>query len=204
MWEVFLKGGSVMYAILAVSVLGVAVIVERLIYFARNRNDDTALLERIEEALARGDLREARSQLARARGPVQRVVSACLGKWREGLESIAEAANFEGNRVVDDLEKHLRVLAIIAQGAPLLGLLGTVTGMIRTFMEIEGAGGEVNVTSLAGGIWEALLTTAFGLVVAIPALFAYHYFEAKVERYARLIRDAAERVSAVRRKGTRT
>ena len=72
-------------------------------------------------------------------------------------------------------------------------------GMIRAFMRIETLGGQVNVSALAGGIWEALLTTAFGLSVAIPALFAYHYFDSKVGRYESLMRDIGERLVALRR-----
>jgi biopolymer transport protein ExbB len=71
--------------------------------------------------------------------------------------------------------------------------------MIRAFMQIESVGGEVHVSSLAGGIWEALLTTAFGLIVAIPSMFAYHFLASKVERYAVLIRDTGERLVALRK-----
>ena len=84
------------------------------------------------------------------------------------------------------------LLSAVAQAAPLLGLLGTVTGMIEAFRRIESAGGQVEASLLAGGIWEALLTTAFGLIVAIPTLFAQHWFQARLDRIVRRMRREAE------------
>jgi len=85
---------------------------------------------------------------------------------------------------VQELEKNIDILGIIAHVAPLLGLLGTVVGMIRAFMRIEELAGRVNASVLAGGIWEALLTTAFGLAVAIPSFVMYHYFNRRIDGYA--------------------
>jgi len=85
------------------------------------------------------------------------------------------------------MEKYLRILSVIAQSTPLMGLLGTVTGMIQAFMKVEEAGGRAGITALAGGIWEALLTTAFGLCVAIPSMIIYHYFEGRVDDYEKKI-----------------
>jgi len=201
MLELFVKGGWVMYAILATSVLALAIILERLIFFARIRNDDVSLIKKVESMLTEGDQNSALRTCEKDRGLIRDVVVACLKEWSRGCERMEDVINFEGNRAVESLGKHLRGLSVIAQGAPLLGLLGTVTGMIQAFMRIEEVGGEVNVSSLAGGIWEALLTTAFGLIVAIPSLFAYHFFETKVDRYAGLIRDIGERLIALRRMG---
>ena len=188
-----------MYAILGASVLGLTIIIERLIFFARIRNDDTSLIRRVEAALTANDTRCALEACGECRGLLRHVIATCLDEWDRGCERMEDVINFEGNRAVDALEKHLRGLSVIAQSAPLLGLLGTVIGMIEAFIRIEEVGGEVNVSTLAGGIWEALLTTAFGLIVAIPALFAYHFFETKVDRYAGLIRDTGERLVALRR-----
>ena len=199
MLELFIRGGWVMFAILAASILAVAIIIERLLFFARAKNDDVGLIRSIEEALSAGDPSRAIEVARKNTGLVSNVMANCLVEWGAGCERMEDAFNFEGNRAIDSLQKHLRGLAVIAQGSPLLGLLGTVTGMIKAFMRIENVGGQVNVSSLAGGIWEALLTTAFGLIVAIPALFAYHFFETKVDRYASLIRDMGERLVALRR-----
>ncbi|MEA3493132.1 MAG: MotA/TolQ/ExbB proton channel family protein [Candidatus Margulisiibacteriota bacterium] len=97
-----------------------------------------------------------------------------------------------GPLVVQDLEKNIDILGIVAHVAPLLGLLGTVTGMIRAFMRIEELAGRVNASVLAGGIWEALLTTAFGLVVAIPSFVMYHYFNRRVDDYALILEKEKE------------
>ena len=201
MLELFQKGGWVMYAIGGASVLAATLIIERLLFFARIHNDDVSLIRRVEKALVSAGAVEAMAACGKDRGPVQGVVVASLQEWDRGCERMEDAVNFEGSRAVDTMGKHLTGLSIVAQSAPLLGLLGTVVGMIETFMVIEQLGGEVNVPLLAGGIWKALLTTAFGLTVAIPALFAYHYFEAKVNRYANLIRDTGERLVALRRTG---
>ena len=98
-----------------------------------------------------------------------------------------------GSRELEAGEKHLRILSVIGSTATLLGLLGTVTGMVQTFKTIEGAGGMADVTVLAGGIWEALLTTVFGLCVAIPTVVFFHYFESIIDgRAARLKNTASD------------
>jgi len=200
MLELFLKGGWIMYTILGASILALTIIIERLIFFTRIQNEDPSLLKTVENMLISDQDKSAIDFCKKnKRGLVCNIITTCLLEWDRGCERMEDVVNFEGNRTVELLEKHLRGLSVIAQSTPLLGLLGTVIGMIRAFMRIEEVGGEVNVASLAGGIWEALLTTAFGLIVAIPALFAYHFFEAKVERYTDLIRDTGERLVALRK-----
>jgi len=201
MVELLAKGGWVMYSILGCSIVALASGVERAVVCVRAVNDDGALIEAVEEALRSGAVEGALRVCERSRGPVREVLRSCLGEWAAGHERMADAANYTGNRVVEALDKRLRGLSIIAQTTPLLGLLGTVLGMIRTFMRIEELGGAVNASALAGGIWEALLTTAFGLAVAIPCVFMYHWFEARVARYASLIRDSAERLVTLRKGG---
>jgi biopolymer transport protein ExbB len=198
MLQLLPKGGWVMYVIVAVSVFSLALIIERLIYFLRLPTDE-AVVDALERALDDGELPEAVAQRVNESGPVTTVVTAALDHWRHGVEGVAEAINFAGNRAVEDMEKNLGGLAMVAQGAPLLGLLGTVTGMIETFMRIEQLGGQVDPSGLAGGIWEALLTTAAGLVVAVPALFAYHAFQSRVDRWVGLIQDTGQRLIALRR-----
>ena len=199
MTEMFLKGGLVMYAILALSILALAIIIERLIFFIRIKNDNLLLLNDVEDALTSGQPDKAIEICESHCGLIKHIIISCLTKWDRNCEQLEDIINFEGNRAVEELEKHLRGLSVVAQSAPLLGLLGTVIGMMGAFMSIESVGGAVNVTSLAGGIWVALLTTAFGLTVALPALFAYNFFEAKVDRYAGLIRDTGERLVALKR-----
>jgi len=201
MLELLEKGGWVMYGILASSIFALAVVVERLAFFAWNRCIDRSFVDGIENALLDKDHQLALSICARNRGIISRTVAAWIEAWSSGARQLEETVAFEGNRAVELLQKHLRGLSVVAQGTPLLGLLGTVIGMIKAFMKIEEADGAVNTSLLAGGIWEALLTTAFGLIVAIPALFAYHFLEAKVEKHARLIRDMGDTLVALKNGG---
>lgn len=185
--ELFTKGGWVMYPILAASVLALAVIAERAVHFLRIRNDDDALYDRVRALAAKGNLKESLAACEAARGPVAASLAVCLRNLHKGAQRAETLIEHEGSDLLADLEKHLRILSVVAQTAPLLGLLGTVTGMIQAFMSVEATGGRASVTALAGGIWEALLTTAFGLCVAIPAMLAYHCFEGRVDDYERKI-----------------
>lgn len=195
------KGGWVMFAILALSVAALALIIERWVFFFRIRRTGAPSIERVASEVRRGGPKAALEALARERGPVRDVLAACLERWEEGARRMEEAARLAGNRAAERLEARLRALSFIAQSAPLFGLLGTVLGMIETFMRIEGAGREVEVSLLAGGIWEALLTTAFGLIVAIPALFAYSNYEGRAARYISWIESGVEMLVSLRDSG---
>ena len=194
MLEFFIKGGWVMYPILACSVVALAVAVERLIYFLRIRSNDRQLFEEVHRLLKHGKIDEGITLCDRARGPIAKAMTVCLRNFHKGPVKIEKAIEHEGSEILSDMEKYLRTLAAIAQVAPLLGLLGTVTGMVRAFRVIEDLGGKVNAVALAGGIWEALLTTVFGLVVAIPCLLVYFYFEGRVDDYEKRIHGFAHEI----------
>ena len=187
MLELFYKGGWVMYPILACSIVALAVSLERVIYFMRIRNNDDRLLEKTRTLLKTGMIEDCITACNDSRGPVASAINVCLHNISKGPEKIETVIEHQGSGILTEMEKRLRVLAIIAQATPLMGLLGTVIGMIKAFMKIEDVGGRVNATALAGGIWEALLTTAFGLCVAIPSLLVYHYFEGRVDDYEKKI-----------------
>jgi len=199
MIAIFIKGGWVMFAILGVSIMAMTIIIERLLFFYRIRGNDDQLISFIERCLKENDIEACLRACESEQSLLASIIYHALKEWDAGVERLEEVFNFEGNRAIERMEKNLRGLAVAIQGAPLLGLLGTVTGLIRAFMRVEQMSGETSVASLAGGIWEALLTTAFGLIVAIPALFVYHMFESKVTRYANLIRDAGEKIVSLRR-----
>jgi biopolymer transport protein ExbB len=116
------------------------------------------------------------------KSPVANIVRKGLRKYKLGHERVKEAIENAGSQEISKLEKGLPILATVAGIAPLLGFLGTVTGMISAFMTIEDLAGSVNPSDLAGGIWEALITTAFGLIVGIPALAFYNYFLTAVKK----------------------
>ena len=116
------------------------------------------------------------------KSPVANIIRKGLKKYKLGHERVKEAIENAGRQEISKLEKGLSVLATVAGIAPLLGFLGTVTGMIQAFMTIEDLAGAANPSDLAGGIWEALTTTAFGLIVGIPALAFYNYFLSAVKK----------------------
>lgn len=179
----FTKGGWVMWPILFCSVVMLALAAERLWRYSRVRLAGEVLAERVGQALSRGDRAAALAQAGEDPGPLGRVLGAAAQvepKDRETMETVLIDAQQSEVRV---LERYLPVLAAIGNLAPLLGLLGTVTGMIKAFMIIQETGGKVNAAVLAGGIWEAMLTTAFGLIVALPTMAAHSYLAARVDRF---------------------
>lgn len=172
-----------MYPILVCSIVALGVMIERTIYFLRIRHNNQQLFEEVRNLVKQGKVEQGLSISSQSRGPIATALTVCLKNFHKGASRIEKAIEHEGSEILANLEKHLRILASIAQAAPLLGLLGTVIGMIKAFMKIEEVGGKVNAIALAGGIWEALLTTAFGLIVAIPCLLVYFYFEGRVDNY---------------------
>lgn len=177
--QYFLLGGFFIWPILIESVLGLWVLIERLIYVSTVLPKTRAALARMVDGLSAGTFPEA----ARRLGEFGEVVATA---WREKTLNLS-LLEIHGAALVKRVEKYLVVLSIVAQSAPLFGLLGTVTGMIRVFMTIESQtalGLPVSPSSLAGGIWEALLTTAAGLIVAIPALIAFLAFNRLADSFA--------------------
>lgn len=184
--DIFLRGGIVMWPLLFCSVLGVAVILDRAVFFLRLRSTN---LRRLEDQLT-DDLRRGKTEsalrLARSSDhPVARVAASYLENLGRPAALRTEIVRREGSLQLERVEKRLRVLAAISHLAPLLGLLGTVLGMVLAFAKIEGLQGAMKPADLAGGIWQALLTTVFGLVVAIPCMAAYHGFEGLADKIAR-------------------
>ena len=194
--DIIVKGGPVMMVLLAVSMLALVIILAKLLQFARLRLGDLRFIERALAELGGGERDGALSRLARRSHPVARVMESAIATAASSLDKEDREAEIGrvGSAQIRTLESHLRGLEVISNLSPLLGLLGTVIGMIAAFAELEGAGPRVDPGLLAGGIWEALLTTAFGLVIAIPSLAAYYIFEGRVEDVRVAMRDAATRV----------
>ena len=180
--SMFLKGGIIMWPILLCSVLGLAVVIDRYIVLRKAKINIPAFMVRIRGQLKKGDVSGAVSYCMEEKSPVANIIRKGLKKYKLGHERVKEAIENAGTQEVAKLEKGLSVLATVAGIAPLLGFLGTVTGMISAFMRIEDLAGAANPSDLAGGIWEALVTTAFGLIVGIPALAFYNYFLNKVKK----------------------
>ena len=176
----FSHGGPLMYLILLASIIGLAVFLERIFHLHRARIDTRRFMAAIRSLIKENRVKEAIDLCSSTPGPVAHILQAGLSRYSRSRSEIREAIEDAGVHEVPRLEKNLVVLATIAHISPLLGLLGTVLGMIRAFMTIEELQGVVNPSDLAGGIWEALLTTAFGLFVAILAYVAYNYLVSRV------------------------
>jgi len=193
-----LKGGVLVIPILFCSVIALAIFLERLIRFARLRRRGRGLAHQVAGLVKQGDDKQARELVNTSDSPMGRVLEQALevkDKKQETLEAIIVHATEEQLR---GLSRYLQALATIGNIAPLLGLLGTVVGMIKAFMIIQEMGGKVNAAVLAGGIWEAMLTTALGLAVALPTIIAHSYLVSEVNRYeARLRRGAMTFLKAV-------
>ncbi len=169
-----------MYPILLCSILFVAILIERLYHYHRAQIDANEFISGIRDVLRKKEIAEAVSICDNTPGPVAHIVEAGILKHDRPREEIKETIGDAALHEIPRLEKNLNVLATVAHISPLLGLLGTVLGMIGAFQEIQRQSGRVNATDLAGGIWEALITTAAGLCVAIPAYVAYNYLVSRV------------------------
>ncbi len=181
-----------MVPIVICSVVAVAIIIEKIIRLRIARATSKAFLFRIQNSLRLNRLDEARRACDMATGPVAAIFRAGLSRANQSEERIRQAIQEAGEREISMLEKHVGSLGTIAGGAPLLGFLGTVVGMIRAFQEIERLGGNVNASVLAGGIWQALLTTAAGLTVGLIAFFAHNYIVGRIQF---IVREMEERSS---------
>jgi biopolymer transport protein ExbB len=191
MFNFFLKGGHLMWPILLCSIISIAIILERFYCFYRIKTKTPNIFPRVKALIKDGKPDEALKLCEKTPGPIAHILAVGIHIRNRGPEEKEKLISKAGSKIVRHLDKNLRVLAIISNVATLLGLLGTVTGMIRVFMKIQELGGRVDAVVLAGGIWEALITTAAGLFVAIPTLVAYHYFEGRVEDISSQMKDAA-------------
>lgn len=182
LFEIFLKGGYIMWFILLSSVIGLAVVIDRFIVLRKAKINVPAFMVRIRGFIKKKDISGAISYCMQEKSPVANIVRKGLKKYKYGHDRVKDAIENAGSQEISKLEKGLPVLASVAGIAPLLGFLGTVTGMIQAFMTIQDLAGAANPSDLAGGIWEALITTAFGLIVGIPALALYNYFLSSVKK----------------------
>ena len=188
-----MKGGWMMLPLLVVSVLAVAIILERLYNLRAGRMVPGHLVPAIETDVRRGDLEQALQRAESDGSPLAVVLASGLRNSGLAREIIKESIEETGRHVVADMGRYLTLLGTIAAVSPLLGLLGTVIGMIKVFAVIT-ARGVGDPTVLSGGISEALLTTAVGLAIAIPSLAMHRYFNAKLDRLVVDMEQSALRV----------
>jgi biopolymer transport protein ExbB len=183
LFSVLAKGGWLMIVITLFSLIALGIFIERILVLRRAKINLNAFLMKIRQTLNKKDYQNALQLCANTPGPIPKVLEKGIRMRGQSKEDIKDAIESAGKAEIYQLEKGLGALATIAGVAPLTGFLGTVTGMIQAFMRIQELGGNVNATVLAGGIWEALITTAAGLLVGILALLGYNYLVAKVQRF---------------------
>lgn len=186
--EIFEKGGPIVWVLLVYSVIALALVLERVLHYM--------LMQRLPGNFEQG-LAAAFSEnkvdvyLASLKGPDARIMQAIQQARIEGISNLDSVASRCGSEELLKIERGFRTLSILGNTAPLLGLLGTIIGMIKAFMVIEMAGGQVDSEVLAGGIWEAMLTTGVGLAVAIPILLVLHMLESAADKRAHSMRRSA-------------
>ncbi len=183
LWKIFIAGGPVMWPILLCSIFALALILDKFWYLHRIRIDTQDFLSRILDKIKRHQIKEGLEICDKTKSPISHILKAGILKYDRNREQIKEAIEDASLYEIPKLEKNLSTLATIAHISPLLGLLGTVTGMVQCFQTIQAKSSTFHPISpgdLAGGIWEALLTTVAGLIVAIPTFVAYNYLVSKV------------------------
>ena len=191
------SGGIVLAVLFVFSIVAVSIIAAKLYQF---RVLKLELREPVDEALTmwrRGDADAAARRLVGSEQPAARLVQLAVNEL-ESKEAdnatIREELERVGQDMLEALRSHLRTLEVIGALSPLLGLLGTVLGMVNAFQNLERAGNQVDPSILSGGIWLALLTTAIGLAVAIPAILVYHWLDRRVDRHGRFMESSATQV----------
>ena len=180
--DILVQGGWVMIPILLLSLLALYLLVERLLTIRRAESEPEAITDRVRQFVKAGDVSGALAFCRKKDVPITRILHHGLERLGRPIAEIQDAVQSAGKHEAFELEKRTDLLASIAGIAPMVGFFGTVTGMIEAFQEVQNLQGNVNPSVLAGGIWEALVTTAFGLVVGILALFAYNYLLGRIRR----------------------
>jgi biopolymer transport protein ExbB len=183
MLDLVVKAGPVMYPIILCSIVAFAIVIERIYHLHRAKIDTRKFMDEIANVLRRNKIMEAIEICDKTPGPIAHILKAGILKHDRPKHEIKEAIEEAGLYEVPRMEKNLTALSTIAHISPLLGLLGTVVGMVGCFQVIQQKSTSLNPVSpgdLAGGIWQALITTVAGLVVAIPVYVAYNYLVSRV------------------------
>ena len=198
--DLLAKGGPVMFILLGFSIFAFAIIFIKLIQFFAAALSRTNKIEEILTKLNGSNAKKLLTDIQKIKNPLARIIEVVI-ITKNDRRFDKESREAEISRIISqeirNLENYLGGLEVVASISPLLGLFGTVLGMINAFLNLEKAGSQIDPALLAGGIWEALLTTAFGLAIAIPALAAYHLFENKISNTRDKINDTVVRTNTL-------
>ena len=180
LWSLSLKGGFIMIPIVLLSLVTIYIFVERLLVLRDAARQDDTFMQRIKDYIHVGDIVSALNLCKKNPTPVARLVEKGITRLGRPMNDVLVAIENVGNIEVAKLERRFTWIATTAAGAPMLGFLGTVTGMVNAFYSMAAAGEAADITTLSSGIYEALVTTVAGLVVGIIAMFAYNYLVSRV------------------------
>ncbi|GBU07063.1 biopolymer transporter ExbB [Bacteroidales bacterium] len=179
-FDLALKGGWIMIPIAVLLFVSIAVFIERVMVIKKAAKEDTSFMNRIKDYIHEGKIDAALNLCKSTNTPYARMTEKGISRLGRPMNDILVAVENVGNIEVAKLEKGFSLVATTAAGAPMLGFLGTVTGMIKAFFDMANAGSNVDISLLSSGIYEALVTTVAGLIVGIIALFAYNYLVAEL------------------------
>ena len=181
LWQLFMSGGWLMWVLLILGGLTIFIFVERFMAIRKASEFDMNFMNRIRDYILDGKVAAAVDLCRKTNTPIARMIEKGITRLGRPMNDVLVAIENVGNLEIAKLEKGFPLIATTAAGAPMLGFLGTVTGMVRAFFDMANAGTNVDVSLLSGGIYEALVTTVGGLVVGIITLFAYNYLVSQVD-----------------------
>lgn len=180
--DLAIKGGPIMIPILLLSIIGVYIFVDRFIAIKKAGKFDGSLMEKVKQYITSGKIEAAVDLCKSNSNPASRMLEKGISRIGRPLNDVNAAIENVGNLEISKLEKGLPILASVAGGAPMLGFLGTVTGMVRAFYDMSTAGNNIDITLLSSGIYQAMVTTVAGLIVGIIAYFAYNILVSNIEK----------------------
>lgn len=186
-WDLCLKGGFIMIPLALLSIVCIYVFIERLLVIRKAEREDPTFMRRIKDYIHEGEIESAKNLCKNTDTPYSRLISKGISRIGRPMNDVLVAIENTGNIEIARLGKGLPWLATTAAGAPMLGFLGTVIGMVEAFYALASAGSGANIGVLAGGIYEALVTTVAGLVVGIIALFAYNYLVSSINGVMKML-----------------
>lgn len=181
-WDLTMAGGWLMIPLALLAVVSVYIFFERLFAINSASRTDSAFMEKIKNFIHNGEIDNARELCKQTKAPYARMIEKGVSRIGRPMNDVLVAIENVGNMEIAKMEKGFSWLATTAAGAPMIGFLGTVTGMVEAFFQLASAGSQSNVTILASGIYQALVTTVAGLIVGIIALFAYNYLTSRVNK----------------------
>jgi biopolymer transport protein ExbB len=179
-FDMAIKGGWLMIPLVLLSVIGIYIFIERLLTVNAASKDDPSFMKRIKDHIYEGNIESAVKLCKQTNSPSSRMIEKGISRIGRPMNDVQVSIENVGNIEVAQLEKGLSVLASVAGGAPMIGFLGTVTGMVRAFFDMANAGTNVDIIVLSSGIYTAMVTTVAGLIVGISAYFAYNYLVTRV------------------------